>query len=530
MKITRKLIFTCLGGFATAFCIVAGSSFDKYDNLDWTGAAFYRKLFIASVAAIICTYAVWEGLTYLRQKKPWEKRHIFKKTLKAPKYWACVLLLLLCWLPALLSIFPGVFAYDAYDEWQQIVSGTITSHHPVLHVLVLGGLVEGIHALTGSYNAGIVVYSILQMFLLANIFAYSIRLLAKLQKVSPIWQYIALAFYCLSPVIQLFSICATKDVLFAGAQLLFYQFVFGFYYDRKSFFAERGNRTGFALSAFFTMTMRNNGLYIVIIVCGIMACSVLLKDKQYRKGLLLPLFFVFLAYGMYTGPFYRMLSVKSGGIEEMLSVPIQQMARVYRYDYESLDSEEVELLYKVLPKEYLESYRPTVSDFVKRGFQREAFEAEKKAYLKLWVKWGLEHPLTYINSFFINTVDGWYPFAVVDGYRNDKNNFYDYRVAEPGTEVVLLPSVHAYYEAISHDRAVQENGWSFLFLSPGWYFLMFLHMFLYAWSRKKYADVIAMLVMLLNFLTVLLGPMALVRYVLIFYYGFPAMLATGFRE
>ena len=111
--------------------------------------------------------------------------------------------------------------------------------------------------------------------------------------------------------------------------------------------------------------------------------------------------------------------------------------------------------------------------------------------------------------------------AVIDGYRNDKNNYYDYRVAEPGTEVVLLENVHEYYDAISHDREVQENGWSFLFLSPGWYFILFLQMLLYNICHKRYDTVVPFMVPMLNFLTVLLGPMALVRYVLIFFYGLP---------
>lgn len=41
-------------------------------------------------------------------------------------------ILMLCWLSALLSIVPGAFSYDAYAEWEQVRTGMITSHHPVL--------------------------------------------------------------------------------------------------------------------------------------------------------------------------------------------------------------------------------------------------------------------------------------------------------------------------------------------------------------------------------------------------------------
>lgn len=524
MKTIRKIMFALVAGAGTAFAFVAGQSLDNYDTLDLMDRGVYKHLALASVAAALITYIAWEGITYIRQK------NILSKITKRPSYWMMVIVMLLCWLPAWLSIFPGIFSYDAYDEWQQMVTGAVTSHHPVIHVVLLGGLVEGIHSITGSYNAGIAVYTALQMLALANVFALSIRLMGKHQRVTAVWQYVTLAFYCFSPVIQLFSICATKDILFAAAQLLFFQYVLLFYENRNTFFSKWQNISGFGLSAFFTMTLRNNGLYIVIIVCAVMCLSCTKMIKEQVKGFVLVMLVLVAAYGTYTGPVYDMLDVKAGGIEEMLSVPLQQMARVHRYDYDSLEKADLELLYQIVPEEYIESYRPTVSDFVKRGFQREAFEENKAEFFKLWIAWGLEHPLTYINSFLINTVDAWYPQAVIDGYRNDKNNYCDYRVAEPGTEVVLLEKVHTYYDAISHDKAVQQNGWSFLFLSPGWYFVLFMQIFLYALCQKRYTLVVPLLVPLLNFLTVLLGPMALVRYVLILFYAFPTMLSVCLTE
>ncbi len=111
----------------------------------------------------------------------------------------------------------------------------------------------------------------------------------------------------------------------------------------------------------------------------------------------------------------------------------------------------MELLCLVVPEEYLDLYRPTVSDFVKRGFQEEVFLEHKKEFMDLWIRWGMEHPLTYVNSLLINTVDFWYPGAVVDGYRHGdgRSSYFDYKVDEPGKEIGLLPSVHDYYEAIT---------------------------------------------------------------------------------
>lgn len=240
---------------------------------------------------------------------------------------------------------------------------------------------------------------------------------------------------------------------------------------------------------------------------------------------------VILLYGVYRGPVYSVLSVQPGGIEEMLSVPIQQMARVYHYERDSLDAADLELLYRVLPEENLQAYKPTVADPVKSGFIRAGFDANKKELLRLWVEWGLAHPLTYLNSFLVNTVDFWYPGAVVDGYRDSygRSSYFDYRVAPPGEEIVLLPKLHEFYEKLSWDKQAQQKPLAFLALSPGWYFVMFLAVFLYLWRCRRRKLLLPLLIPVLTLATALLGPMALVRYVLIFFYCFPLLAALFLR-
>lgn len=440
--------------------------------------------------------------------------------------WACVCILLGCWLPAWLSLFPGAFSYDALAEWEQVRDGVITAHHPVIHVLWLGGLVEGIHALTGSYNAGIAVYTFSQMVILAVIFSCTLRFLDDFH-VPGILQWLSLLFYGLSPVMQLFSISATKDVLFSGVLLLFLQQLIRLCCRGEIYFQGIKSWLAFGTIAFLSMILRNNGLYITLGTFLVL----LLRMKKYRKKIGLVLLGICVAYGMYIGPFYGMLDVARGGIEEMLSVPIQQMARVHRYGFDSLDEEDLDIVYQVLPKEYLDDYRATVSDFVKKGFQRDAFETYKKDMIRIWGKWGMAHPLTYVNSFLVNTVDFWYPHAVIDGYKDvyGKSSYFDYKVDKPGSEVVLLPGLHQYYEQISFDRQAQRSPFAFLVLSPGWYLVVAMTVFGYLWRIRRYEFVAPGALFVFSILTVLLGPMALVRYVLIFYYGFPVLLAIDLQ-
>ncbi len=534
IKIGRKALFSSVAGIIIGFCYIAGYYLDNFDSVDLVQGSFYVKWLVASILAGAVVYGLWEAVSFYEKKYIQREGYpnIKNKILKwiwnfDISFGVSMVVLILCWLPALLSLFPGAFAYDACGEWEQMRDGLLTSHHPVIHVWVLGGLVEGFYSLTGNYNVGIGVYTILQMIGLAATFSYTIRFMKEF-KFPGVFRLFALLFYGLSPVIQLFSISATKDVLFTAAQLIFFLHVIRFFARKDEFFQNKSQRVGFAVAALGTMILRNNGLYIVLIVLGIMffAC------KNYWKKYMVILLGVLLPYLIYVGPIYQLLHVTPGGVEEMLSVPIQQIARVYTYNYDSIEQQDLELLYTILPKENLDSYRATVADCVKSGFQKEGFEANKKEFLKLWIKLGVKHPLSYINSFLINTVDFWYPHAVIDGYRESygRSSYFDYKVDVPGTQKVLLPRMYAYYDAISWDKQTQQKPLMFLVLSPGWYFVLFIIMYLYLWCYRKTKLWVPMLILVLTMLTVLLGPMALVRYVLIFYYAFPVLLAIFFHS
>lgn len=525
MRNLRKIIFSIITGSLLSFFYVAGYYLDRYDSLNLLDAGLYLKLILVTVLMSGLVYVLWTVVAGRKSKLTCQGNPVSGKLGRVlsfvTSHWGIVVILMLCWLPTLLSLFPGVFSYDAHQEWSEIQSGMITSHHPVIHVILLGGLVEGFYQLTGNYNLGMAIYSVLQMFVLANMLAWTVGYLKEFG-ISIKWRVFAVAFYCLSPVVKLFSVCATKDVIFAGAELLFVMLLVFFFCRREAFFASKKKKIGFVIAALATMIFRNNGLYIVIVMLAVM----LVSCKSYWKKFMLLLLPIAICYGIYIGPFYRLLSVTPGGVQEMLSVPIQQMARVYNYDYESLEMQDVELLYQILPKENLEAYRSTVSDFVKCGFNQQAFGENKKDFFELWIKWGVKHPLTYINSFLVGTVDFWYPHAIIDGYKDvyGKSSYFDYKVDKPGEEIVLLPQLHEWYEYLSWDKDAQKVPFIFLLLSPGWYFVVFVVVFMYLWCCGKKKLVMPLLTLLFSMLTLLLGPIALVRYVLILYFIFPVLL------
>ncbi len=138
-----------------------------------------------------------------------------KKTVKAklmPLFVILWLGIFIAWLPTLLAFWPGLFSYDIPYQTKQIMTGSITRLHSPLHTLIWS-------ACLGIGNAAgiepITIYSLLQMLILSAAMA---RVLACLFRngISRIGAAVCVAFFAFNPVIAIFSIEPTKDVLFAA--------------------------------------------------------------------------------------------------------------------------------------------------------------------------------------------------------------------------------------------------------------------------------------------------------------------------
>ena len=121
----------------------------------------------------------------------------------------------LCYLPVILAVYPGFFVYDAQEEYLQVVTRNFSTHHPLLHVLLLGGIIQLVYKLTDSYNLGIACYTLIQMAVMSFIFAGCVETLRArgLKKAGGIGLTL---YFGLCPVLVMFSLCSAKDGLFTG--------------------------------------------------------------------------------------------------------------------------------------------------------------------------------------------------------------------------------------------------------------------------------------------------------------------------
>ena len=441
--------------------------------------------------------------------------------------------LLLCWLPVLLAVYPGFFVYDAQEEWLQVASRTFTTHHPLVHVLMLGGIICAVHKFTDSYNLGIACYMIVQMMIVSGVFTYLLFYMRK-RKVSKVLRTVFLLYFAFFPVIVMFTLCSAKDTLFTAALLMLLLSLLDMGSDTAAFFQSRRKTVTFVLSALAMILFRKNGIYAFVVMVPIL----LVYHKKYMKKVLLMFAAVFLSYFLINTGLTAALHAESGENQEILTVPIQQLARTYKFNREVFDSEDIATLHEILPEEALVLYNPKLSDPVKIRFQNEIFAADKLKYLGLWVRIGLRKPLSYINAWLVNSYGFWYPDTVIDVYSGNTvftftygdSSYFGYEVEEPGFRDSKIPWLDEAYRKLALEITQEKIPIYSMFYSPGGIFWCIAYVFAYVLYRKKYHLVIPYLMVLLIWLTVLLGPTYLPRYVLIFWFGMPLFAAMLWED
>lgn len=521
--------------FTTA--MLFGVRLEAAGNVNFKDPSLWISLPVLTCLFTILVRKFWNFLGGVKDRKNSYAKHLqMPQTPERAAKHADILtffFLLICWLPVFLAVYPGFFVYDAQDEWLQVASRTFTTHHPIVHVLMLGGIVCAVHKITDSYNLGIACYTVLQMMIVSGGFTYLLSFMRK-RKVSKAVRIISLLYFALFPVIVMFTLCSAKDAIFTVALLLLLLSLLDMGSDRETFFASWTKMAFFVLSATAMMLFRKNGVYAF----AVMALILLFYHKHYLKRIGLLLAAAFCSYFLITAGLTTVLHAEGGGKQEMLTVPIQQLARTYKFNREVFEPKDIAALHEILPEEALVLYNPKLSDPVKIRFRNNTFAENKSKYIRLWARIGLKKPLSYINAWLVNSYGFWYPDTVIDVYSGNTvftftygdSSYFGYEVEEPGFRDSKIPWLDEVYRKLALEISQEKIPIYSMLYSPGGIFWCIAFVFAYVLYRKKYHLVIPYLMVLLVWLTVILGPTYLPRYVLIFWFGLPLFAAMLLEE
>lgn len=522
-KILKKRLVICAGilGFLFSAMLIIGTKMYLYDTGRWNSLFTYFEILELTpvIGAVLMNIFYYWNQWMERIRRSWLEKQCARFTKGDRKFflvtWGGTFL---CWVPGLLSAFPGIYAYDAIYQMHWFKMGTMNAHHPVAHTYFLAGCMTLGEKVFGSDEAGMLIYSLIQMAVMSGIFAYISKRTS--EKLPHVVQVFFILMYALLPYNALFSFSATKDVLFAGLFALLVLKSYEIVQDEESFFGSIRKQIGYAALVFGMCAFRNNGIYAF----ACLAVVFLIVCRKYWKNVLLICLGFFLLWGVYTGPVYQLLDISEGSVAEALSVPVQQLARAMRDNADELSNEDKELIQEYLPT--YDSYEPRISDQVKNNMNTAKFKENKMEFISLWVRVGLKCPITYLDAFASTNFGFWYPDMI---YRDPGawHPYIEYFNSEPETADIGNDPVSEYtfvertsylsllskvYDKFSYETVHQYFPVLSMLFSPGFAFWIVCIGITYCIYRKKYQMAVPLSLMTGLWITLILSPVVLLRY------------------
>lgn len=537
LRINKRLavVSGVFGFFFSAFMICGANILQRqYAFLNkpftWLRILAGTPLFMALIVMILTTLPKWNAVTKISKLENFSTRVFGWKKV----FFISWLLILLAWVPGLIASFPGIYAYDSVYQIGYYLSGSIYLHHPLIHTYLLGFCVVTLGNLFGSPEIGMLVYSLFQMLCLSATFAAICYYMAR-RNTSVLIRAAFLLIFMFLPVNALMSFSATKDVIFSA---LFALMILGLLLiaENPSLLKKNLFCLVCVLVTFFMMIFRSQGIYIFFF--GMIFCFIWLR-KQWKRVLAIFSACVVL-FLVYSGPITTLCKGKKfDGLREMMSIPCMQLSRVMLYAPDKLTAEEKEIIEDYIPGYKHYSTFTSISDSMKNTFNAARFREKPGEFIKLWARIGLRCPTTYIDAFLRITVGLWYPdmnyrdpgayhpyWEYISTQQNAQGSFFIVERTPPSG----MEWLSNFYDTLTYKNSYQKIPIiSMLFSSGFMVWIVFLYI---AWClyQRKYRYLVPASFLVALWLTLLLGPVVLYRYVYPIVMSVPLLISFVLTE
>lgn len=429
------------------------------------------------------------------------------------------------------TYYPAIMAYDVIPQLDQIRISGLTTHHPLIHTLLLKGCLgvgELLPFLPNPDRAGLALYSLLQMAVVAACFAYVYCFLCR--RGVPKWLcYAFVLCAALFPTHGMLAVSITKDTIYAALTMVFtvsaYELAAGEENPGNGWFVR------YAVLTVLLLLFRNNSVYAWILYVLVFSVSSLRK-KTFLKRVVIAHGAAFLLYLAVNTLMVQAVSASSDTYaREMLSVPAQQIARVVQFHEDELTQEDREALAAVWGGN-LPEYVPAIADRSKKDIAGDS--ETLRIFAKEWVSLGLRYPGEYLQAFLLKNKGMW---DMTDmSYMNDV-----YTYAKGYLQITYPSDQQPYMEAlvpgyVRHQKlqplqslyryfAAGDELWRYcppvaLVMQPAFYCYLLLFYCLCCIGLKRGTWLLPAVYLLALAGTVLLGPCVLTRYL------YPLMLSV----
>lgn len=431
------------------------------------------------------------------------------------------------------TYYPAIMAYDVIPQLDQIKISGYTTHHPLVHTLMLscclkiGEILPFVH---NADRAGLAVYSLLQMAVMAGAFAYVYVFLRKrhVNRYLCYFYVLCAAFY---PTHGMLAISITKDSIYAVLVMLFVVWVYDAVTKRGEEKLSIGWLAAYTVITVMLLLFRNNSIYAWILFLLVYGAA-MRKSCGYRKIMISHVLALILYLAVNMGLVSLTNATSATYAREMLSVPTQQIARAVAYHGEELTKEDYEKIAAVWGEDNLPEYVPAIADRSKRDISNDAEVLGNLA--DLWADLGRRYPGEYMKAFMLKNKGMWYledtsylfdVYSYTKGYLqitypSDQQEYIEALV--PGyyrhQKLQILQAAYRFFAA--GDAVWRYVPFLAVVMQPACYCYLLLYYILICIGLKRYRYLIPVIYLAALAGTLLLGPCVLVRYM------YPIMLAV----
>lgn len=534
-------------GFLFLFCFLTEANLAKNGNIIWT-ISYTIKTIAFSIAGgvlggiAVCRFMYWLLKSKYTQPKQDTKtglKNFYDKVTPLQLFTGSLILIVLAWLPAYLAFYPGICAYDSYIQVSQIESGSFIDHHPIAHTLLIKGAMWLGEMIAGNVNIGMGLYTFVQLLFLGAVFAWCITFL-KRHGLGLTGLLLVQIICMLYPFNWYMSISVTKDIIFIGFFLLQLLSLSELMLWEK---CKKSSAFLFFVGTVGMILFRNNGQYTFMVLLLFVALAAIFGKEHKRWGKLFLLALSgFLSGILLLNLLFQVTDAEQGDRREMLSMPIQQLARVMVYhgginvlpeDDNTLTESEKALINDFILDEAYRDYDPHISDPVKRHTNTYVVRYRMKEFILTYLNLLAKYPGDFLNAALETNAGYLYPGDTSHAYINVSEQRSGLGYVQTRWEEDTLndagiyrdskfPGLHALLE-----RWADQNAYlkililRYLFM-PGIWLWLYLLLFGFLCIVRKGRLCLPLTLVLGYYLTLFLGPTVQLRYI------YPVMAAYPF--
>ncbi len=509
----RALLCGGFFGFLLGLALSLGAELRFYGGLLPGMGSMIRRLAVP----LLITPLLGGFCMRLIQLRP--ARH---RTLSLP-LWGYMLILLLLWLPVWLAYFPGMFNYDFHTEYRQFTAGEWDARHPLLY-LVLTYAVYGLGQALNAPQLAVTIVTILRMLSLAAALAYSCVFV---QRRASAWCPAAMtAVYGLLPIFPVMAISSAKDTPFAAALLVLSLLAWELIENPAAFFSRRDKKVAFVVLLVLTWHMRKNGIAAMLMLPLLVAAA--RTRRRQAASLCIAGVVTSLLLGAGMDALLRPVDQPSF---QTYSLPAQQLVRAY-HKGDMTEDEKEELRSWYIDSDWGLQLLPHLADAAKGSLDPQKLEENGGAFMDLWARVGKKNVRVYAEAFLMLNIGSWYPddqthaniyrpYGLDKGYlQTDEYDLSEYGISARS----LFPGLKRVYERICRQNEYLDYpiiAQLFCAAMPLWVLLLACCML----TANGHTHLLAALSgMLFLWVSYLLGPCTLARYMLPLFCLAPAAL------